>query len=332
MSGAWPAACAFAVEGVDRAALERGERGFEEAGFVQRVGVDGDLHVEFVRDAEAAIDRRGRGAPVLVQLQADDSRAHLLAQRLGRGAVAFAEEADVHRVFVCGFEHAADVPDAGRASRGIRAVRRAGAAADHRGHAARERVLDLLRADEVDVRVDRARRDDAALARDDLRRRSDDHRDPLLDAGIPRMPDADDAPALDADVGFDDALHRVENQRIRDDEVEALRVERRGRLAHSVADDFAAAKFHLIPVPAALRDEVALDLDEKLRVRQSHTIAYRRPEHVCILAAGEREWHGYLGEPPRRQDARRCRRQKLFPPPDLGVFASWRSLIFSSSR
>jgi hypothetical protein len=37
----------------------------------KRVGVNGHLHVVLVGDAQAAIDRGGRGAPVFVQLQAD---------------------------------------------------------------------------------------------------------------------------------------------------------------------------------------------------------------------------------------------------------------------
>ena len=164
--------------------LNARDRVLDEAGFVQRVGVDGDLHVEFVGHVEAGVDRRRRGAPVFVQLQPDGARQHLLAQRLVRRAVAFAEKAEVHRILVRGLEHAVHVPDARRAGRGVGAVRRAGAAADHRGDAAGQRVLDLLRADEMDVRIDPARGDDAAFARDDFRRRADDHarRDAVLNA------------------------------------------------------------------------------------------------------------------------------------------------------
>ena len=58
-----------------------------------------------------------------------------------------------------------------------------GAAADHRRDAAGERLLRLLRADEVDVRVDAAGGQDAMLAGDDLGRRADleARRDAVLD-------------------------------------------------------------------------------------------------------------------------------------------------------
>ena len=44
------AAGAFGVEGVNGAALERGDRVFDEARFVQRVGVDHHLHIVIVGD------------------------------------------------------------------------------------------------------------------------------------------------------------------------------------------------------------------------------------------------------------------------------------------
>ena len=85
---------------------------------------------------EAAVDRRGRGAPVLVQLEAAGAGLDLLAQRLGQAGVALAEEAEVHRQAFGRLQHAADVPGAGRAGRGVGAGRRPGAAADQRRDAA----------------------------------------------------------------------------------------------------------------------------------------------------------------------------------------------------
>ena len=72
--------------------------------------------------------------------------------------VALAGEAEVHREAVGGLDHAADVPGAGRAGGGVGAGRRAGAAAEHGGDAGIERLVDLLRGDEMDVRVERRRR------------------------------------------------------------------------------------------------------------------------------------------------------------------------------
>jgi len=55
------AAGAFGVIGVNRAAFEGADGILEVAGFVEGVGVDGDLDVEFIGDTEATIDG-GRGA------------------------------------------------------------------------------------------------------------------------------------------------------------------------------------------------------------------------------------------------------------------------------
>ena len=68
------AAGALGVVRVDRPAGERGDRVVDEAGLVERVGVDRDLHVARLGDREAAVDRRRRGAPVLVQLEARPRR------------------------------------------------------------------------------------------------------------------------------------------------------------------------------------------------------------------------------------------------------------------
>ncbi len=75
-------------------------------------------------------------------------------------------------------------------------------------------------ADEVDVAVDPAGGEDAAFARDHLRRRADDHGDAVLDQRISRVADARDAPVLDADVRLDDARDRIDDEGIRNDEVE----------------------------------------------------------------------------------------------------------------
>ena len=59
-----------------------------------------------------------------------------------------------------------------------------------------ERVLDLLRADEMDVRVDAARGDDQAFAGDHFGGRADDDRDARLDTGFPALPTPAMRPSL----------------------------------------------------------------------------------------------------------------------------------------
>jgi hypothetical protein len=111
-----------------------------------------------------------------------------------------------------------------------------------------------------------------------------------LDARVAGVADADDAAVLDAEVGFDDAELRIEDQGVGDDEVEAVGVEGGGRLAHAVADDLAAAELDLVAVAAALGDEVALDLDEQLGVGEADAVAVVGPN---ISAYWRRErWRG----------------------------------------
>jgi hypothetical protein len=76
--GCVAAARALRVIGVDCAALERRQRILDEARLVERIGVDRDLHVVLLGDRQAAVDRRRRRAPVLVELQPQASGLDLL--------------------------------------------------------------------------------------------------------------------------------------------------------------------------------------------------------------------------------------------------------------
>ena len=64
------------------------DRVLDEAGLVERVGVDRHLDVELVGDLRgSAVDGRGRGAPVLVQLEPDGAR-RAICSRSGSGCEA----------------------------------------------------------------------------------------------------------------------------------------------------------------------------------------------------------------------------------------------------
>ncbi len=168
------AASTFRVIGMDRAARYRRERRLDEAGLVEGVGVDRHLHVVRIGSAQGGVDRGGRRAPVLVQLEPDRAGLDLLDERWQQACVPLAEKAEIHGERVGRFEHALQVPRPRRARRRERSRRRTRAAAEHRGDARRERIVDLLRADEMDVRVDAAGGDDHPLARDAPGRMHDD--------------------------------------------------------------------------------------------------------------------------------------------------------------
>ena len=210
---------ALGMIGMDRAAFERRDRVLYEAALIQRVGVNRNLYIEALGDAEAIIDGCGRRAPVLVQLQPDGAGADLLLERRRQARVALAEQTKVHRQSLERLIHALDVPGSGRARGGVGAGGRSRAAANHGGDAAHERVLRLLRTDEVDVRIDAAGGQNQAFARDGFGRRANRNRDAGLNVGIAGLADRRDTSVLDADVGLDDAPV-IENHGVGDDGID----------------------------------------------------------------------------------------------------------------
>src|SRR5262249_32941047 len=149
-----------------------------------------------------------------------------------------------------------------RAGRGGGASRWASAAADQRGDAGGNGVLDLLRADEVDMRVDTARGQDFAFAGDDLSARADDNVDTRLNVRIAGLADSRDASVGDRDVRLHDTPV-IDDQRVGDDRVGGTLGLRCLRLPHAIADNFAAAELHFL----AVGGEVVLHLDNQVGVR-----------------------------------------------------------------
>ena len=257
--------------------------------FVERVGVDHHLHVVIVGDRETAIDRRRCRAPVFVQLQrAGAGLDHFGKRRRSRG-VAFAGEAEIDGEFIGRLDHAGDVKRAGRACGGEGAVRRSGAAAEHRCDARHQRFLDLLRTDEMNVRIEAAGREDFAFAGDNFGARADDDGHVGLDIWIAGLADRRDPAVLDADVGLDDAPV-IENERVGDDGVGRALFVGDLRLPHAVAYHLAAAKFYFL----AVRAKILFHFDDQIGVGEPHAVALRRPEHVGINRAADACWHEFL--------------------------------------
>ena len=178
------------------------------------------------------------------------------------------------------------MPGARRACRRIGTRRRAGAATEHGGDARHQRLVHLLRADEMDVGVEAAGGEDFSFAGDDLGTGTDNDGDARLDVGIAGLADGRDAALFQADVGFDDAPV-VEDQRIGDDGVDRALLVGDLALPHAVADHLAAAEFHFLAVDG----EILFDLDDQIGVGQPHAVAGGRPEHVRIGRAFHGYWH-----------------------------------------
>src|SRR5207237_2377360 len=122
--------------------------------------------------------------PILVQLEGAGAGLDHLDERLRLRRITLAEQADIDRDSLHRLQHAREVPRPRRAGRRGGAGSRAGAAAEHRRDGAVERLLGELRADEMDMAINAAGRDDAALAGDHLGARADDDTDAGLDVRV----------------------------------------------------------------------------------------------------------------------------------------------------
>src|SRR5882757_9496786 len=138
-------------------------------------------------------------------------------------------------------------------------------------------MLDLLRADEMDVAVEAAGGEDFSLPRDDVGAGSDHDGDAGLNVGIAGLADRRDHAFLDRDVGFDDAPV-IDDQCIGDHSVGRALGVGDLRLAHAVADYLAAAELHLL----AIGGEILFHLDDEVGIGQPHPVPGGGPEHVGI--------------------------------------------------
>ena len=218
-------AAALDVVGVHGPPAHGVERVLQEAGLVQRVGVQGDGEVGLLGDAQAGVDGVRAGAPVLVDLEPAGPGEHRPLQELGRAGRPAGEERGVdrcagpggHQRVQVGRGVGADVPDA------------ADAHADQRRHAGRQRGRDEVGVGEVDVGVHGAGRGDEALARHHRGVGVDDELDAVLDVRVPGTAHADDAPVGDTDRGLADPEDGVEQQDAQHHHVEGAVAVARGR-------------------------------------------------------------------------------------------------------
>ena len=271
----------FGVEGMDRAAFQRLDRMFDKTRLVKRVGMDHHLHIHRIGHAEAAINRRGRGAPIFVQFQRASPAQNLFLKGGGQAGIALACEGKVHGKGIRRLQHPPQMPRPGRAGGGKRAMRRPRAPAQHRGKARMQRIFDLLRADIVNMAVKPASRQDTPLARDDLGACADGDGDIGLRVGISRLADGGDAPILQANIRFINP-RVIHHQGVGDDRVHHPFSAGQLRLAHAIADHLAAAKLDLLPMGAC---EITLDLDDQICIGKAQSVACGRPKHPCMIAA-----------------------------------------------
>ena len=275
-----PASGALGVEGMDRATLERGDCVFDKTAFVQRVGVDHRLHIHCVGNGQATVDT-GRGrAPVFMQLQRARTGQYLFLQRGRQRRVALAGKGEIHRKRVGRLQHALDMPGAGRAGGGVGAGRRTRAATQHRRDAGHQRLLDLLRTDEMNVGIETAGRQYLTLTGDCLGAGPDDNVHTILRVRVAGLADRVNSPVANTDISLVDAVD-VDDQRVGDNGIDGAAGPIDLRLAHAVTNHLAAAELHLI----AVGGPVVLDLDDEIRIGEAHLVAGRRTVHRRVSAA-----------------------------------------------
>ena len=212
-----------------------------------------------------------------MQLEANGARFNLLSDGFRLTDIALAEEADIHRKCVGRPQHLAHVKDTWRHRRGAGARCRPGATAEHRGDATGQRFFNLLRTDEVDVRVNATRGNDHAFAGDHFGGRTNRHGHVGLHVRIAALADPPYAAIFETDVGLDDAEPSVDDQRVGDDGVCHFR---RGqlRLAHAVANNFSAAKFNFF----AVSGEITFDFNKQIGVSETNAVAGGWAVHLGI--------------------------------------------------
>src|SRR5262249_25827662 len=279
--GRMSATSPFSVKGVNGPALEGRDGIFDKAALIQRVGVDDNLYIHVIGDGETAIDGSRSRTPVFMKLQATDAGLDLFNQTCCQARAALTEKAQIHGEGVSRLEHPLNMPRSRRAGRGGRPRRRPRASAHHRGKAGIERLLDLLRTDEMNMDVDATGSNDLTFARDHLGSRADDYLDVWLHVGIAGLAYRGDPPVLDADIGLHNAPV-VQNDSIGDDRIDRTLAAGTLRLAHAVADDFSAPELHLLAVDG----EILLHFDDEIGISEAHSVANRWAKHLRVSSTG----------------------------------------------
>ena len=270
----------FGVKGVNGAAFEGGNRGFDKAGLVERVRVQPNLHVIAVGHRKAAINGGGCRAPILMELKAAGASEDLFLKRCGQRGIALAHEAKVHGESICRFNHAGQMPRARRASRGFRSRRGTCAAANHCRNAGVQSLLNLLGCYEMNMGVDATCREDFSFSGNNLCAWANNDGDARLRIGITGLADGSNAAVFQTHISFHNAPV-IDDQGIGDHRINRTRSTSDLALTHAIPDNLAAAEGYFFTMDG----EVAFHFNEKLGIREPYLVAHRGSKHGGITGA-----------------------------------------------
>jgi hypothetical protein len=156
-----------------------------------------------------------------------------------------------------------------------------GAAANQRGNARSKGMVNLLRANKMDVCIDSTGRDYFALSGDNFRPGADDNCYSRLDIGVTGFAYRRNPSFLYSDVSFYDP-GVIHDHGIRNYRINCLLAGTLG-LPHSIADHFSAAEFDFFSIDR----EIMFDFDEKLGIGQSDSVTNGGAKHFCIGLPGD---------------------------------------------
>jgi hypothetical protein len=109
------------------------------------------------------------------------------------------------------------------------------------------------------------------------------------DVRVTGLANAHDAPALNADVGLENA-GVIHHQRVGNDQIQRVGLGNTGGLAHAVAQHLAAAELAFLAVHAV----VAFHGYQQVGIAEAHPVAGGGAVHVGIRATRDGEGHGNI--------------------------------------
>ena len=282
------ATATFRVECVDCTTFESGNGVFHIAGFVQRVGVDGNLHIVFVGYAQAGTNRVGSCTPVFVDLECANAGFDLLnqsgfASALTSSSLTFTHQAHVQRHGFLAAQHLLNVPHTGSYGSSVGTVSRTKTTSHQSGTATSQSGVVDLRADGVNVGIDTTGSYDGRTAVDGVGSWAASHArsNALHGVGVTGFTDTGDFAVFDTDVGLDHALDRVNDGGVGQNQVQAASTAgSRVVEAHAVTQCFTTTEHGLVTIAGA---QVFFNFNKQVGVAQANFVAYCGAVQTYIL-------------------------------------------------
>ena len=271
-------AATFRVECVDGTAFKRSDGVFHIARLIQRVGVDGHLHIVLVGNAQAGTNGVGCSTPVFVDLECAHASFELLNQRrfastLVCSSLTFAHQAHVQRHSLLRTQHLLNVEHARCYGRSVGTVSRTKTTSNQRCTATSQCGVVNLRADRVHVGVDTPSGHDGGAAVDGVGSGTASHarRNTSHGVGVTSLADTHNLAVLDADVGLDHALHCVNDGGVGQHQIQTACAAGCGVVeTHTVTQRFTTAEHGLIAVAGT---QIFFNFNKQIGVTEANLVA-----------------------------------------------------------